>query len=167
MLRMIPIAFAFSSILLGGCAADRGANPGYDPRTAYGPERQILIPAEEVAWRPGPASLPAGSEYAVLEGDPGESGMFVMRLRLPDGFIIPPHTHPNVERVTVVSGVFNLGHGARFSRDHTARLPAGSFTSMPPGMQHFAVAEGETVIQLTSIGPWEINYINPADDPRR
>ncbi|TVS05364.1 MAG: DUF4437 domain-containing protein [Phycisphaerales bacterium] len=154
-------------VLLSGCAADRAGNPGHEPRTAYGPDEHILIAAEDVEWRSGPASLPDGAQYAVLEGDPGEDGMFVMRLKLPDGYIIPPHTHPNVERVTVVSGVFHLGHGARVSREHASRLPEGSFTSMPPGMRHFAFTEGETVVQLTSIGPWEINYLNPADDPRR
>ena len=162
--RVIPLVFV--SALLAGCASDRAGNPGYDPRTAYGPDRQIMIAADNVQWRPGPPSLPEGAQYAVLEGDPGEPGMFVMRLKLPDGYIIPPHTHPNVERVTVMSGVFNLGHGARFSRERTMRMPAGSFTSMPPGMQHFAFADGETVVQLTSIGPWEIDYINPEDDPR-
>lgn len=163
--RTIPLVFA--SILLAGCEPDRSSDPGYDPRTAYGPDSQVMIAAGDIDWRPGPESLPEGSEFAVLEGDPGERGMFVMRLKLPDGYIIPPHTHPNVERVTVMSGVFNLGHGGQFSREDTARLPAGSFTSMPPGMRHFAIAEGETVIQLTSIGPWEIDYIDPADDPRR
>ncbi len=168
--RVIPLFFApilSVPVLLAGCAPERVDAPGEDPRAAYGPDRQILIPADDVEWSSGPASLPEGAEFAVLEGDPSESGMFVMRLRLPDGYIIPPHTHPNVERVTVVSGVFNLGHGDRFSREGTAELPAGSFTSMPPGMQHFAFAEGETVVQLTSIGPWEINYIDPEDDPRR
>lgn len=142
-------------------------NDDYDPRTAYGPDEHILVPVDDIDWQPGPESLAEGAEYAVLEGDPSSSGMFVMRLRLPDGFIISPHTHPNVERVTVISGTFNLGHGAEFDRDAANRMPAGSFTSMPPGMQHFAFVEGETVVQLTSIGPWEINYIDPDDDPRR
>ncbi len=29
------------------------------------------------------------------------------------------------------------------------------------GIVHYAIAEGETVIQLTSVGPWIINYIDP------
>jgi quercetin dioxygenase-like cupin family protein len=142
-------------------------SPDYDPRTIYGPDQHILIPADDIDWRPGPESLAEGAQYAVLEGDPTASGMFVMRLKLPDGFEIRPHTHPNVERVTVISGTFHLGHGAEFDRDEANELPAGSFTSMPPGMQHFAYVEGETVVQLTSIGPWEIHYINQEDDPRR
>ena len=132
----------------------------------FGPEEHVFAPVDDIEYAAGPASLAEGAEYAVLEGDPGEEGMFVMRLRLPDGFEIRPHTHPNFERVTVISGTFNLGMGETFDPDAAHTLPAGSFTSMPPGMVHFAYAEGETVIQLTSIGPWEIDYINPEDDPR-
>jgi hypothetical protein len=34
-------------------------------------------------------------------------------------------------------------------------------------MNHFAVASGETVVQVNSMGPFEFKYVNPADDPRR
>jgi quercetin dioxygenase-like cupin family protein len=68
--------------------------------------------------------------------------------------------------VTVISGTFLLGAGEVLDRYATQRLEPGSYTSMPPGMRHYAVADGETVIQLTSVGPWLINYVNPDDDPR-
>lgn len=90
-----------------------------------------------------------------------------MRLKLPSGYRIPPHTHPNVERVTVISGTFNLGMSGTFDQAAAHALPAGSYTFMQPGMKHFAWADGETVVQITTIGPWKINYVNPADDPRR
>ncbi|MCC5822786.1 MAG: cupin domain-containing protein [Phycisphaerales bacterium] len=161
------ITSGLAGLLMAAIGASIVGAPERDPRTAYGPDTHIQIVADEIAWESGPRSLPDGAEYAVLEGDPSGPGMFVMRLKLPDGFVIPPHTHPGVERVTVISGAFHLGHGGRFDPDRLERLPAGSFTVMPPGMRHFAVAEGETVVQITSIGPWEIDYINPADDPRR
>lgn len=160
------ITSGLAGLLLAAGSAAILENPRVDPRTAYGPDSHIRVAADEIEWRSGPRSLPEGAEYAVLEGDPGEPGMFVMRLKLPDGFVIPPHTHPGVERVTVISGTFHLGHGGRFDAERTEALPAGSFTVMPPGMQHYAVAEGETVIQITTVGPWEIHYIDPADDPR-
>ena len=131
-----------------------------------GPGYHIVEPIDQIDWRDGPVGLPPGSEFAVLEGDPAEPEIFTMYLRLPDGYVIPPHWHPNVERVTVLRGTFHLGHGSRFDADATQALPAGSYTSMPAGMEHFAFAEGETMLQLTSIGPWEIEYIDPADDPR-
>ncbi len=131
------------------------------------PDSHMVLGPDEVEWRDGPASLPAGARFSVLEGDPSQRGFFTLRLRLPDGYVIPPHSHPGVERVTVVQGIFRLGMADRVDPTVTRALEPGSYFSMPPGMAHFAIAEGETVIQLTSIGPWQVNYVNPADDPRR
>jgi hypothetical protein len=55
-----------------------------------------LYPAAEIVWRDRPPSLPAGAKLAILEGDPAKDGFFTMRLRLPDGYKIPPHWHPKV-----------------------------------------------------------------------
>lgn len=134
--------------------------------TDEGPEHHLLFTSNEIDWQPAPPSLESGAEVAVLEGDPGKEGVFTMRIKLPDGFLISPHWHPNVERVTVVSGKFLLGSGEKADRDKTESMPAGSYTSMPPEMVHYAYADGETVVQLTSIGPWEINYVDAEDDPR-
>ena len=128
-------------------------------------EMGFYSPAE-VKWKDGPASLPAGAKFAVLEGDPAKDGPFVMRLWFPDGFRIQPHWHPKVERVTVVSGTLNLGMGEKFDQSATRELPAGTFGFWPAGMRHFAWAKGETVLQLHGTGPWMITYVNPADDPR-
>jgi len=140
-----------------------------EPRvvTDEGPERLLIYRPGEIEWSAGPASLAAGAEFSVLEGDPGEPGVFTMRIRMPDGFVIAPHSHVGVERVTVLSGTFHLGSGDVVDREATTRLPAGSHFSLPPGMRHFAIMDGETIIQLSSIGPWQIDYVNPADDPRR
>ena len=67
----------------------------------------------------------------------------------------------------MLSGTFNLGHGDVVNRAATQRLEPGSYFSLPPGMRHYAIMEGETVIQLSSIGPWVLNYVNPQDDPRQ
>ncbi len=125
-----------------------------------------MYPSTEIKWKDGPASLPAGAKVAVLEGDPTKDGPFVMRLRLPDGFRIQPHWHPKVERITVISGTFNLGMGEKFDKAATRKMPAGTFGFWPAGMHHFAWARGETVVQLHGTGPWVITYVNPADDPR-
>jgi quercetin dioxygenase-like cupin family protein len=101
-----------------------------------------------------------------LEGNPAQEGPFTMRLQVPDGYSIPPHWHPAVEHVTVISGTFNLGTGEKFDKSQTRALPAGSFAFMQPGMRHFAWAKGETVIQVHGMGPWKLNYVNAADDPR-
>jgi quercetin dioxygenase-like cupin family protein len=126
----------------------------------------IHVPAQ-IKWADGPPSLPPGAKFAILEGDPSKEGFFTMRVRVPDGYRIPPHTHPKVEHVTVISGTFNLGMGEKFDQAMTKELPAGTFGYWPAGMKHFAWARGETTIQLHGIGPWSIEYLNPADDPRK
>ena len=131
-----------------------------------GPDEHILYLPNEIEWTEGPPSLEDEAQMAVLEGDPSEDGVFTMRLRLPDGFVINPHTHPNVERLTVMDGTFHLGHGEEVDEENADPLPPGSYTSMPPGMVHFAIAEGETIVQLKSVGPWDIDYVDPEDDPR-
>lgn len=157
------IAAALPLVLAGGLQAQE---PG--ARIAdRGPEHHLTFRAGDVEWQDGPGSFEPGARFAVLEGDPAEPGVFTMRIMMPDGFVIAPHWHPNVERVTVLSGTFHLGSGDRLDRAAAERLPAGTYTSLPPRTRHFAIAEGETVIQLTSVGPWVINYVNPADDPRR
>ena len=120
----------------------------------------------ETKWKDGPGSLPVGAKFAVLEGDPTKEGPFVMRILVPDGFIIPPHWHPKVERVTVISGVFNLGMGEKFDKSKTRKMTAGTFGFWPPEMRHFAWAKVKTVLQLHGVGPWTIVYVNPNDDPR-
>jgi len=72
-----------------------------------------LHQATQIQWQPGPASLPPGAKLAVLEGDPTKDGPFTMRLMMPDGYRIPPHTHPKVEHVTVITGTFKPRHGRK------------------------------------------------------
>ena len=135
-------------------------------KTRAGADEMGFYSPAEVKWIDGPAALPAGAKFAVLEGDPAKEGPFVIRLRLPDGFRVQPHWHPKVERVTVISGIFNLGMGEKFDQSAMRRMPAGTFGFWPAGMRHFAWAKGDTVLQLHGIGPWTITYVNPADDPR-
>jgi quercetin dioxygenase-like cupin family protein len=131
----------------------------------HGPDEHLVYRPDDVEWWDPPPTLEPGARVAVLEGDPSEFGLFTMRIRMPDGYHIAPHSHPNVERVTVVSGTFRLGNGEELDPDAAEPLEAGSYTSIPPGEVHYAVAEGETVIQLSTIGPWVIEYVNPEDMP--
>ncbi len=125
-----------------------------------------LYPPANIQWKNGPASLSPGAKIAVLEGDPAKDGMFVMRVRVPDGFHIPPHTHPKPERVTIIQGKFLLAMGDNPKRANAEALPAGTYGVWPPGMVHAVWTEGETIVQFHGIGPWVINYVNLADDPR-
>ena len=127
----------------------------------------ILIPAQDVKWGPAPPSVPPGAQAAVLYGDLSKDGMFAFRLKMPKDYLIPPHTHPKPEIVTVLSGTARLGMGASADRGKAQVLPAGSFFALPPGSVHYFFADEDTVIQLNSTGPWGINYVDPKDDPRQ
>jgi anti-sigma factor ChrR (cupin superfamily) len=129
-------------------------------------DHRVYTP-EVIRWSAGPPSLPRGAEAALLYGDPSRDGPFALRLRFPDGYLVAPHRHGGVEILTVISGTFSLGAGEDAGKGEVTRLPAGSFATMPAGMPHYARAEGTTVIQINSLGPWSVTYINPADDPRR
>src|ERR1041384_1667291 len=84
----------------------------------------VLNQPDGLKWHAGPPSLPKGAQIAVLEGDPGKEGPFVFRVKVPDGYRIPPHTHPKTERVTVISGTFNIGMGDKFNEKAGRAMPA-------------------------------------------
>ncbi|MPZ34302.1 MAG: cupin domain-containing protein [Rhodospirillales bacterium] len=134
---------------------------------AHTMEETKIVPVEEIKWGPAPPSIPPGAQVAVLYGDPGKEGLFALRLKLPKGYHIPPHTHPKPEVVTVVSGAFRFGMGEAADRAKAQPLAAGSLFACSPGMPHFVFADEDTVIQLNSNGPWGITYVNPKDDPRQ
>jgi quercetin dioxygenase-like cupin family protein len=126
---------------------------------------KVFLP-QDIKWGSTPPSLPAGAEAAVLYGDPAKEGMFVLRVRMPKGYKIAPHTHPQPEVITVISGKLNLGMGSKVDRASVESLPAGSFSSMPTGLAHYAFVDEDTVVQINSTGPWSIDYLDPKDDPR-
>lgn len=150
---------ARSGLLAGlialGCVASAGAA-----------EQHNIIAEKDVKWGAAPGSLPAGAQASVLLGDPSKEGLFVLRLKLPKGYHIPPHTHPKPEVVTVVSGALGLGMGDKADPSRATAISTGGFFAMQPGETHFAYANEETVLQLSSTGPWGISYANPKDDPR-
>ncbi len=166
-MKRIFCAFAltvvFTSIALGQVAQPPQTHKMTDSKKA----EMSLYPTAEIQWKDGPASLPAGSRFAVLEGDPSKEGFFTMRLWLPDDFTISPHWHTQTEHVTVISGTLNVGMGEKFDKTATRAMPAGTFGFWPAEMKHFAWAKGETVLQLHGTGPWTITYANAADDPRK
>ena len=128
----------------------------------------IMVTPDKLAWGPGPPGLPPGAQLAVLEGDPSKAGAhFAVRAKLPAGYRIPPHWHPTDERITVLQGTLGMGVGEKFDPAAGHELPAGSFAVMPTGVRHFVWAKGETVIQVSALGPFEITYVNPGDDPRK
>ena len=159
-----PVSFAVALII--PCWLALFAAVAAQSQQSTPPDRGIFTPAA-IQWKDGPAALPYGVKSVVLEGDPAKEGPFTIRISLPAGFKGPPHWHPNIEHTTVISGTFNLGMGDTFDKTKGNKLPAGSFSFMPPKTNHFAWTEKGCVVQVHAIGPWGVVYVNPADDPRQ
>ena len=97
---------------------------------------------------------------AVLEGDPRKPGFFTMRLKLPAGGRLEPHTHPADERVTVLSGSVRVGFGETFDPAKGKTFTAGAFYVNPTPMPHFVWTDEGCVLQVTGIGPWGLTYVD-------
>ena len=127
----------------------------------------VLMPADQIKWGAAPPTLEKSASLAVLSGDPGKTGLFVIRLRMPAGYVIAPHWHPTDEHVTVISGTFAVGMGEKLDKASLKTLTAGGYVLLPAESRHFAMATAETVVQIEGPGPFVINYVNPADDPSK
>lgn len=123
--------------------------------------------AGSMQWVPAPPGLPAGGQITVLQGDPGRPGAFTIRLKMPAGYKIPPHWHPAAEHVTFISGDFSVGSGDTLNEGTAQRMVPGDFLTLPAKHRHYGIAKTESVIQISSNGPFTITYVNPSDDPRK
>jgi len=131
------------------------------------PSTHVIVAGPEIKWGPAPPVLEKGAEFAVVSGDPGKPGPYVIRLKIPAGYKIAPHWHPTDENVTVISGTFALGMGEKFDAAALKDVPAGGFGLLPAEMRHFAQAKTAATVQVHGIGPFALNYVNPADDPSK
>jgi catechol 2,3-dioxygenase-like lactoylglutathione lyase family enzyme len=161
MKRYLSLAVAAAGLLAGGGVLfTRAASEHPHQINAFTPDT--------IPWGPAPPVVRPGAQFAVLEGDPtATTGDFTVRLKMPDGFRISPHWHPNRENVTVISGTFKLGMGDEFETNKMKAFTAGSFAFLDPDMHHFAMACGETIVQVHGQSPLQFNYVNPEDDPSR
>jgi anti-sigma factor ChrR (cupin superfamily) len=119
-----------------------------------------IVRSGDLKWSP----IIKGCDLAPVSGDPGAEGtMFVLRLRCVDGSKIPAHWHPTDENVTVLKGTFLAGMGEKFDESKLLTMNVGSFILMPKEMRHFAMCKGETIVQVHGVGPFKVNWVNPAD----
>ena len=149
-LALVSTAFAFASL---------GAS------VVWAADTHVMVMPADLKWVDVP-SLPPGAKIAVIEGPMNEAVPFTVRLKLPADYKVPAHWHPAIEHVTVISGTFNMGTGDKLDQSKTTPLSAGSVAIMQPKTNHFAWTKEETIIQAHGVGPWAVNYVNPADDPR-
>lgn len=129
----------------------------------------LLVPGDAaIRWQPGPADLPKGTQIAVLAGDPGKPGPFVLRVKFPPNTVVAPHRHATAENLTVLSGEVHHGMGETLDKERGDRLAAGAFVYLPGMMPHSVwTAASEAVVQVTGTGPFGLIYVNPADDPSK
>lgn len=126
-----------------------------------------FVNAGTIQWGDAPPSLPKGAKIAVLHGDPGKPGPFTLRLRAPANYMIPPHTHTQTENLTVIAGTLFLGMGEKMDKAHAKPLNPGGFHYLPGQTAHYAFTKSATIVQVHGEGPFDINYLNPADDPQK
>ena len=151
-MRGLVAAILMLVVVASPTLAQQGAQPGTTP--------------DLLKWVEPPV-LP-GARLAVVQGDPSKEGLFAYRLKMPAGYKIPPHVHKASENVTVLSGVFFIGHGEKFDQGSGQELPAGGFVSVLPNHPHYAWAGGqETIVQVHGVGPTDLRFVNPDDDPRK
>lgn len=127
----------------------------------------LVVTPDQLEWGPV-GSMPPGATAAVLEGDPSKAEDFTMRIRFPANYVIPVHTHPAVERVTVLEGTLYFAVGDTFDRTAAHPFGPGALAVMDVGVPMYGFTGDEpSVIQLNGRGPWGIEYVNPQDDPRQ
>jgi quercetin dioxygenase-like cupin family protein len=147
--------------------SETSGTPAGDARDHQpGQEKFRAIFSEDIEWKPFPA-FPPEARLAILVGHPDKPGPYVIRVKLPAGAKIMPHTHPEDRIYTVISGVFYIGLGSVFDERKLVAYPPGSVIVLPGGQPHFHWAKsGEYVTQVTAIGPLGLAYVDATDDPR-
>ena len=148
------------TLLLGAAVVTLAAMPSAAQTTTQGKK------SEKLTWAKAPPFLPAGAMMAVVSGDPSKPGPFTVELSFPNGYRIAPHSHPTAEKVTVKSGEFAFGMGDVRKASDMKTMKPGHSGEVPAGMHHYAEARGKTVVQVSSTGPFVVNYVHAKDDPR-
>jgi hypothetical protein len=127
-------------------------------------QEAISVNTGEIKWADAPPDLPTGAQMAVLHGDPSKRVAYTLRLKMPAGYKIPPHWHTKDEQLTIISGAFVLHMGDTMEAA-ASTLTAGGFHFLPGKMHHAAETTEETVVQVDGMGPFDIHYLNAADNP--
>jgi quercetin dioxygenase-like cupin family protein len=148
-------AFAATAALAGDAAKKAAAG-----------KEAVSLAAGDMKWTDVPPDLPKGAQMSVLHGDPTKKGVFTLRLKMPSGYKIPPHWHSNDEQLTILSGTFLLHMGDTMDAP-AHELGPGAYHFLPAKMHHAAETKTETILQLDGPGPFDIHYINPADNPNK
>jgi len=158
-LAALLVAAAFAPI---AGAQDKAKSAAMPPGAA---SDHKMWSAKNLEWKDLPSIK--GAKIALLEGPMSEEKPFTARIKMPAGGKIPPHTHPGIEHVTVISGSFAMGLGEKWDDKALHSMGAGDVMIMQPNTPHYAMAKAESIVQVHGMGPWKVVYVNPADDPSK
>ncbi len=139
---------------------------GLAASTAFAEAPGFVISQDKLEWKAGPPELPRCAEVAMLFGDPVGGGPYILRMRASKGYKIGPHKHNGIETMTVLSGAVRYGQGNKLDPNAEKTLGAGGFAATPAEVGHWVSFDDDTVIQVTGVGPWNVTYLDPRDDPR-
>ena len=167
--RFIVLLTLAAAVLLSLSAAAQ-TKPGSTAPSVQ--KAHIAVRPDAVRWTPMSSDLMEGTpafaltvppQVSLLEGDPAQAGSpFTLRIKLAAGTRVPPHWHPTAEHITVLQGRFSLGMGDEYNEASLQELPTGSYASMPKGMTHFALATGDTIVQVHGVGPFKSVWVSPS-----
>jgi quercetin dioxygenase-like cupin family protein len=124
LIRFLTLALALAALGATAAWAD-------DPSHAA----HMVLPAD-LKWEDA-KPIPPGAKVAVIEGPSNKPVPFTLRVKFPADYKIPPHWHPAIEHVTVLSGTYNFGTGDKFDKEKTKALPPGSTVIIQPKTNHF------------------------------
>jgi len=155
-LRVVAVAI----LLVPGFTFAQGAKPA----ASKPPARHAIVTPDHLAWKP----LIPGVEMAVVSGDPDKKGgLYVIRIRSKGEVRVPPHWHPTEEHITVLEGSFLVAHGDTYDASKLIELKPGAHAIVPATMPHFGLHRTGNMIEVYGEAPFVVNFVNPADDPKR
>jgi quercetin dioxygenase-like cupin family protein len=137
------------------------------PLLLAGSAAQAKTAPAALKWGPAPPGVPSGAQMAVVSGDPGKKGMFAIELKMPANYAVPAHWHPTNEKVKVLSGKLHYGMSDKMDMAKATTLTAGHSVTMKAKMNHWVHAPGAATIEVSGMGPFQITYVDPKDDPRK
>jgi quercetin dioxygenase-like cupin family protein len=136
---MSPVAFESPTAAASGVARADGGK---------GPREHRIVPLKSMT-----------GDVELLFGDPETAGEpFVMRIRELPGAIVPPHSHPVDEHITVVQGTWYFALGEEFKAEALQELKAGTYAFAPKGSSMFGYSRTGAVVQVHGIGPFAIHW---------
>ena len=167
---LIRLAGALSiAVLAGACrnapppAVEQHVSPYAAASGVTGAER-----ANARAFRVVPLR-PMTGDVEILHGDPEKPGEpFAIRIRELPGTIIPLHSHPVDEHITVVQGTWHFAVGTTWDKAALKELRAGDYAFAPKGSTMFGYCPDGAIVQVHGIGPFLIHWLHGSktlDDP--